>query len=44
MRHLSGSFDAVTSPVDFYGFRGKDRELPDDIVRAIRNRLSQSDQ
>ena len=43
MRHLSGSFDAVTSLVDFYGFRGKGRKLPDDLVRAIRNRLSQSD-
>lgn len=44
MRYLSGSFDAVTSLVDFYGFRSKGRKLPDDLVRAIRNRLSQSDQ
>ena len=28
MRHLSRSFDAVTSLVDFYGFRGKGSKLP----------------
>ncbi len=44
MRHLSGIFDSVTSLVDFYRFRGKGRKLPDDLVRAISNRLSQSDQ
>ena len=44
MRHLSWSFDAVTSLVDFYGFRGKGNKLPIDLVRAIRNRVSQFDE
>ena len=44
MRPLSGSFDAVTSLVDFYGFRDKGRMLPYVLLRAIRNRVSQSDQ
>lgn len=36
MRHLRGSFDAVTSLVDFYGFRGKRTMSPDDLTQAIR--------
>lgn len=36
MRHLRYSFDAVTSLVDFYGFRGKRDMSPDDLIRAIR--------
>ena len=44
MRHLSRSFDAVTSLVDFYGFRGKGSKLPHDLVRAIRNRASLFDE
>ena len=36
MRHLRNSFDAVTSLVDFYGFRGKRGMSPDDLIRAIR--------
>lgn len=44
MRHLCSSFDAVTSLVDFYGFRGTGRKLPNDLVRAVRNHLAQFDQ
>ncbi len=44
MRHLRRSFDAVTSLVDFYGFRDKSRRLPNDLVRVIRNRIGQSDE
>lgn len=36
MRHLRGSYDAVTSLVDFYGFRGKKTMSPDDLIQAIR--------
>ncbi len=35
MRHLRYSFDAVTSLVDFYGFRGKRAMSPDDLIQAI---------
>lgn len=35
MRHLRGSFDAVSSLVDFYGFRGKRGMSPDDLTQAI---------
>ena len=35
MRHLRGSFDAVTSLVDFYGFRGKRGKSPDELIHAI---------
>ena len=44
MRHLSKSFDAVTSLVDFYGFRGKGSKSPNELVEALRNRISQSDE
>lgn len=37
MRHLRGSFEAVSSLVDFYGFRGKRGMSPDDLIRAIRD-------
>lgn len=35
MRHLRYSCDAVTSLVDFYGFRGKRGMSPDDLIQAI---------
>lgn len=44
MRHLIGSFDAVTSLVDFYGLKRKGNTLPNDLVQAIRNRISQFDE
>ena len=44
IRHLRRSFDAVTSLVDFYGFRGKGSKLPNDLVRAVRNRISRFDE
>ena len=39
MRHLRGSFDAVTSLVDFYGFQDKKTLSPDDLIRAIRHTI-----
>lgn len=39
MRHLRESFDAVTSLVDFYGFRGKKAMSPDDLIQAIRRTI-----
>ena len=44
MRHLSKSFDAVTSLVDFYGFRDKGSKLHNELVEAIRIRISQFDE
>ena len=44
MRHLSKSFDAVTSLVDFYGFKEKGSKLQSELVEAIRNRISQFDE
>lgn len=44
MRYLSRSFDAVTSLVDFYGFRDKGSKLPNELVGAIRNRIGQFDE
>lgn len=44
MRHLSKSFDAVTSLVDFYGFRRKGSKLPKDLVEEIRSRIGQFDE
>lgn len=35
MQHLRKSFDAVTSLVDFYGFRGKRAMSPDELIQAI---------
>ena len=45
MRHLRYSFDAVTSLVDFYGFRGKRGMSPDDLIQfqAIREGIGGPD-
>ncbi len=43
MRHLRGSFDAVTSLVDFYGFRGKRGKSPDELIHAIRSGTGRPD-
>ncbi|MDE2664416.1 MAG: DUF4276 family protein [Gemmatimonadota bacterium] len=44
MRALKASFDAVTSLVDFYGFRGKGTMSADDLLRAIRESLGPFDE
>ena len=44
MHSLRSSFDAVTSLVDFYGFRGKGSKLPDDLEEEIRSRIGQFDE
>lgn len=38
MRYLRGSFDAVTSLVDFYGFGGKRTMSPNELIQAISRR------
>lgn len=38
------SFDAVTSLVDYYGFRSKGTKSPDDLIAAIQAALGQHDQ
>ena len=43
MRHLRHSFDAVTSLVDFYGFRDKGTRSPDGLVQAIHGRIGRFD-
>ena len=43
MRHLRGRFDAVTSLVDFYGFKKKGSMTPDELVRAIQERIGLDD-
>lgn len=43
MRYLRKSFDAVTSLVDFYGFRDKGSRQPDDLVETIRRRIGRLD-
>ena len=43
MRHLRHSFDAVTSLVDFYGFRGKGARSPDGLVQAIHDCIGRFD-
>ena len=43
MSQLRKSFDAVTSLVDFYGFRGKGSKSGNDLEQAVRNRISQFD-
>ena len=43
MQHLRHSFDAVTSLVDFYGFRGKGTRSPDTLVEAIHDRIGRPD-
>ena len=40
MRLLSHNFDAVTSLVDFYGFRGKGTRTVDELVRDVSEELS----
>lgn len=44
MRYLQRSFDAVTSLVDFYGFRDKGSRTADELVLAIQERIGQSDE
>ena len=44
MRHLRRSFDAVTSLVDFYGFKDKGSRLPSDLLQVICNRIGQLDE
>ena len=44
MRHLRHSFGAVTSLVDFYGFKDKDDRSPDALLRAIRGAVGQIDE
>ena len=41
MRHLRHSFDAVTSLVDFYGFRDKGGMSPDALLQAIQDRIGE---
>ena len=41
---MSWSFDAETSSVDFYGFRDKGSKLSNDLIRAICNRIGESDE
>ena len=43
MLDLRHSFDAATSLVDFYGFRGKGTKSPDGLVQAIRDRIGRPD-
>ena len=43
MRRLRHSFDAVTSLVDFYGFRDKGAKSADDLVQAILGRIGDVD-
>ena len=44
MRHLLHSHDAVTSLVDFYGFKGKGNKSPEILVQAIRDRMGATDE
>lgn len=44
MRYLTSSFDAVTSLVDFYGFRDKGSRQPDELVETIRRRIGLFDE
>lgn len=44
MRLLKQSFDAVTSLVDFYGFKGKGSKSPHDLEEEIRRRIGQFDE
>ena len=44
MRQLRWSFDAVTSLVDFYGFKDKGSRLPGDLLQVICNRIGQLDE
>ncbi|WP_419934492.1 DUF4276 family protein [Candidatus Palauibacter sp.] len=42
MQRLRHSHDAVTSLVDFYGFRGKGTKSVDDLLRVIADRIGES--
>ena len=44
LQHLRDSFDAVTSLVDFYGFKGKKEMSPDMLLQAIENSIEQFDE
>ena len=44
LHSLQYSFDAVTSLVDFYGFKGKKEMSPDTLVQAIANNIEQLDE
>ncbi|WP_419938354.1 DUF4276 family protein [Candidatus Palauibacter sp.] len=44
LQALRPNFDAVTSLVDFYGFRGKGAMLPDDLLQAIRESIGRYDE
>ena len=44
IRHLLHGFDAVTSFVDFYGFRGKGTLSSDELLEAIRAEIGQFDE
>lgn len=44
MRFLQHSFDAVTSLVDFYGFRDKGSRTVDELVLAIQEHIGQCDE
>lgn len=39
MRELQGNHAAVTSLVDFYGFKGKGDRSPEQLIEAIKNRV-----
>ena len=41
LQHLQYSFDAVTSLVDFYGFKDKNEMSPPMLVQAIENSIEQ---
>ena len=43
MRRLRYSYDAVTSLVDFYGFRDKRAMSPDDLIQAIHGSTGHAD-
>ena len=44
LQHLQRSFDAVTSLVDFYGFKDKNELSPDALIRAIKDNIEQFDE
>ncbi len=44
IRHLLHGFDAVTSLVDFYGFRGKGALSSDELLEAVRAEIGRFDE
>ena len=44
MRHLRQDFEAVTSLVDYYGFGDKGGRRPNDLLKAISDRIGQCDE